>query len=137
MYGLFMDAKTETRLRQLNDDIWEKLSDSDGRYACRKLTPEEKSIVVDSIWRYDLPCVLGSGPLGDLSVTVFGHSPFPEVRPDSLIKIHQNHLDLPSGIVHWNERFDWFSQFTHRPRNLELATFYGLPSPGPRESYEY
>lgn len=131
-----VDRESQDWIRKLNDDIWKRFSNGE-RYACRKLTSEEKNVVVESIWKFDLPCVMRSGPLGDLSMTVYGHSPFPEVQPNPLIKIHQDHLDLPTGLSEWSKRFDWFAQFTHRQRNVELATFYGLPTPRDKERYEY
>jgi len=86
---------------------------------------------------YRLPCVLGSGPYGNLSMRIFGHSDFPEVPPDPLISIGEKHIGLPAGFDRWNERFDWFSQFTHSDSNREILDFYGLPKPERRERYEY
>lgn len=129
-----------TWLSDLDVEIWDRQRDRLGgghEFANRELSGADLERIIQLVERHRLPCVLGSGPYGNLSMGIFDHSDFPGVPPEHLLSIGEKHVDLPTGFDNWGERFDWFSRFTHSDSNREMAAFYGLPSPKPRERYEY
>lgn len=136
-----MEQETKEWLRNMNDEIWKRdFVDNTGmrhEFMSRELSADERSVVQGVIMQFGLPCVLHSGPYGNLSMIVYDHSDFPEIPPEPLFHIGEKHVGLPPGFQNWNERFDWFARYTHTDKNRRLLRFYGLQDSEARERYEY
>lgn len=130
-----LQDKDRKWLQEFNVCLWGDTHSIFGR--SYKFSKKEINKIESLIKKHELPCVLSSGPLGDLSLHIFNHSAGVGIEPERLLAIHQNHLELPTGFDNWGIRFEYFSKFTHTDRNRELAGFYKLPIPGPESSYEY
>jgi hypothetical protein len=135
-----LSSKDREWFSALNGRIWDRHLDNFGsvhQFENGRLDAEEVEHLTRLIERHRLPCVLGSGPYGGLFMRIFDHSDFPGVAPDLLLAVGEKHFELPAGFDRWDERFEWFSKFTHSDSNRDVLAFYGLPAPGPRERYEY
>jgi hypothetical protein len=102
-----------------------------------KLTKTEREWILDLIGEHVLPCVLHSGPYGELSFAVFDHSSLPGIHPEQVISLSEEHFGLRGTFKDWQKRFDALSKVTHSPRNREVLTFYKFPEPGPASDYDY
>lgn len=126
--------------------IWVRLPDQFGHthlFPSAQFEPvDEPQIerVLRVIEEHQLPCVLESGPYGELSVAIFDHSAAVGVPPECLLRLSERHIpDLRSmtGHKHWADRFIWLSKLTHTHANMRLCQFYGLPEPLPDHRYQY
>ncbi len=127
-------------LRRLDDDIWRRTKDRFGSEHPFEiegsLSPEDLARVGKLITTHTLPCALGSGIYGNLFMSVFDHQESILRAPgDRVITLGQRHIF--SSSTPWNERFAWFSAYTHTAENRRLCAFYGLPEPLNRGHYEY
>lgn len=120
-------------LKGLYDSLWAHTAER-RVIRTRKITQVELDRVVTMIRNHVLPCAMGSGPYGDLSVNVYENLEVPDVRPILLFGMHEDHLGWGGT---WDMRFDELSKLTHTPENEKLCNFYRLPAPGPRERYTY
>lgn len=146
-----LSTKNLAWLKKLAAEIWEEHTDVNyanlsgrkfetKRYSeKRRLAPDEWTKLQQLIRRHELPCLPGGGTFGfGFSLTVCGHSPLPEAKPDTLIVVTGQHLpDILPGHQHWGEIWAAFEPFTHSPRNRELLEFYGFEAPRERGYYEY
>lgn len=137
-----LSADDITWLTTVDWNIWNRSRDRFGMtHAFPKreeaLRTEDLARVLALVTTCQLPCVLGSGPYGGLSMAVYGHCESPGVRPDRLIVLDAVHVGLSGAHVDWNENFEWFEKYTHTSRNYDLCAFYKLPLPKERRHYEY
>lgn len=135
-----LDENDVTRLRALDKAIWNRSKDrfnfthSFPNYK-RPIAAEELKYVLKLIRKHELPCVLGSGPYGNLSMAVYQHAPYVGVPLERLISLAAEHLGVSKRD--WDKQFDAFAKYTHSDRNRELLKFYGARAPGPRNDYAY
>jgi hypothetical protein len=115
--------------KELFETIWDQDLNPHGR-----LTQEQVTRITKLVRGHLLPCAMGSGPYGDLSINVYEHVDVPSVRPAILFGFHELHL---GWNYNWEERFEELSKLTHTPENENICRFYGLPLPRPREQYAY
>lgn len=144
-----LSEDTVETLRAWNERIWNRSRDRFGSTHAfanekRPLTKRERQFILNLIEDHELPCVLHSGPYGNLSMSVFNHVDEPSLmsREHIVIQLSEEHMfgeDYRDneGFSKWDKRFDAFAKYTHSERNRELCRFYGLPTPAKRERYEY
>jgi len=143
-YGLPSRVSPEDAawLKKLDGEIWDRSKDRFGSTHSfeshkRKLLKEELKRVLKLVVDHRLPCVLGSGPYGNLSMSIWDHSDVPQVRPDRLISLGEDHVGLEKGFDRWDDRFKWFSAYTHSDEVRQVLAFYNMPMPEPKLRYEY
>ena len=135
-----LSEKDRLYLRRFDEIAWKRSKDRFGHMHAFALTVAAKKVarVLKLVDVHDLPCVLCSGPYGDLWMRVYDHSEAIGVRPEYLVAIAEDHiLKDPHAPKKWNDTFDAFSKYTHSARMREILSFYGLPLPQPRSEYEY
>lgn len=117
-------------LKALNKRVW-----STPWGDARPLAPEDRARVISLIRSHELPCVLRSGPIGDLSMVITDHVEVAGEGAPKLLVLNSEHLGIHE--LKWDDQFDFYAQFTHTDRNRELLSFYNLPPLRSRESYDY
>lgn len=121
-------------IKRWSSEIWDRHGFPNLK---RRASSEELSRAVSLVRAHRLPCILHSGPYGDLSMSVLDHSDFPQVPPDTVAAVHRDHVGLEAGFDKWNASFDWFSRFTHSEENKAVLKFYSLHAPEEKSRYEY
>lgn len=127
-------------LSDLDERTWDRIRDSFGaihQFENCKLDAAEIERLICIIGRHCLPCVLQSGPYGNLFMRIFCHANFPGMPPHPILTVGEGHVGFPVGFDAWNDRFDWFSRLTHSDSNRRILAFYELPKSESRERYEY
>lgn len=132
-------------MSDLDARIWSRSTDGFGYVHSfpardRPLSARDRGRVLGLIGSNVLPCVMQSGPYGDLSFSVFNHSEFPGVPPGRVASFHEDHFGRfghVNGHVDWEKRFEEMAAITHSDRNREVLRFYGLPEPRPASYYAY
>jgi hypothetical protein len=82
-----------------------------------------------------LPCILRSGPYGELSFDVYNHAEFPGIQPERLASFHEEHFNLRGTFKGWDEKFKFVCEIRHNEKNRKVLEFYKLPKP--RSAYDY
>ncbi len=130
-------------LKELDEKVWNRSSDRFGAihsFPKRTLTREEESRVLQLIGAHVLPCVMGSGPYGELSFSVYGHTTAPGSKPECLASFGEDHLSnfgKDRAFERWKFRFEAMSALTHCQRNRQILSFYGMPAPRRADEYSY
>jgi hypothetical protein len=68
---------------------------------------------------------------------VFNHSPVPDVPPERVISLSEEHFGLTGDAKDWKRRFDELAKVTHSKENRDVLAFYQFLPPGPASDYEY
>lgn len=127
-------------LQAMDRNIWHRSKDDFGHvhaFPEKRLSAADQSFLLDIIGRHVLPCVLTSGPYGELSFSVFNHTEVLGVHPERVISLSEEHFGLKGDLSDWPRRFREMSKVTHSDRNRQVLAFYEMPEPGPAEDYEY
>lgn len=137
-----LPAEDLEKLRKLDETIWNRSKDQFGHTHAfpkdnKKLSKEDQAYVLGLIGKHVLPCVLRSGPYGELSFSVWDHSEVPGIPPSRVISLSEEHFGIKATFATWRASFDQMSKVTHSQRNREVLAFYNLPEPGPASVYEY
>ena len=126
---------------QLDGDLWTRVTERKMSHAFEKrvMTPEEKEKALGLIRAKCLPCVLGSGPYGNLFLVVYDHSELPGVPPEIVAIFGDRHFPetAKTTFATWLTSWEFFSALSHSKKNREVIAFYGLEAPKGLEYYEY
>lgn len=137
-----LSSEDHEALREMDKRIWTRSKDNFGRTHAfpkdrKRLSKNDQEFVLGLIGKHVLPCILRSGPYGELSFSVFNHSPVPGVPPERVISLSEEHFGLTGDARDWQRRFDKMAKITHSDRNREVLAFYQFLPPGPASDYEY
>lgn len=135
-----LPASDREFLKELNKTIWSRTTDRFGSTHQfpdhkRPISADELNKSVELISVHKLPIILCSGPYANLSICVHDHSLIPQIEPETLLYLSENHFGL-SGKP-WKARFDFMSKFSHSQENKDICSFYGLSMPRDKFHYEY
>lgn len=130
----------------LDEAIWKDRSpDEHGRchhFEKRDLEEAEWQRIQQLITAHSLPCVLWSGPYGELRMKIYEHPPFSDNKPTHICTVGRGNLPGFSalggdGDAKWPVAWDALSVFTHSESNKQALRFYRFESPRERSYYEY
>jgi hypothetical protein len=137
-----LSAEDVVKLREMDQSIWKRSKDRFGHTHAfpkdnRALSEKDQEYVLDLIGQHVLPCSLRSGPYGELSFSVFNHSEMPDIPPERVISLSEEHFGLKGTFETWMLVFNEMSKVTHSQRNREVLAYYQFNPPGPASDYEY
>lgn len=136
-----VDTEVKAWCQKVDEEIWDRSKDRFGTSHWfesdkRKLKKSELNKLLKLIISNKLPCILHSGPYGNLSMSVYDHSDVPGIKPDRLFSLGEKHTRLPERTA-WDTRFEWFAKYTHSIENQQIVDFYKLPEIKQKGYYEY